>query len=130
MYTYTLLCMPRLKTRPSCTYISIPSANYFNMLATEHPFGIVYQLPSLLPPPGEATQTTRRDSTSLPVRVSNLCELLIFVKNLELSCTAQPEPQLGSKYGLSGCFVCWSSVLTVQHLRRGSDNGCCCSPFG
>jgi Ras GTPase-activating protein 3 len=46
----------------------------------------------------EATQSTRRDSVSLPLRVSNLCELLIFVKNLELSVTAEPQPQLGSKH--------------------------------
>ena len=53
--------------------------------------------PSPPSPPGEATQSARRDSGSLPLRVSNLCELLIFVKNLELSCTAEAQPQLGTK---------------------------------
>jgi Ras GTPase-activating protein 3 len=52
---------------------------------------------------GEATHSARRDSASLPLRVSNLCELLIFVKNLELSCTAQPEPPLGSKHAPYVC---------------------------
>lgn len=45
----------------------------------------------------EATRSARSNSISLPLRVSNLCELLVFVKNLELSCTAEPTPQIGTK---------------------------------
>lgn len=57
-------------------------------------------LSSSPPSPGtdEATRSARSDSLSLPLRVSNLCELLVFVKNLELSVTAQPPPPIGTKY--------------------------------
>ena len=75
-------------------------------------------IPSPPPLPGsdEATRSARSDSLSLPLRVSNLCELLVFVKNLELSVTAEPPPQMGTKYVTSGITV--AIMITVSTHRH------------